>query len=181
MEGWREGHSIPDVFFASEGHLEPSIGLLERAQPSPHGSAVDDVVGRLSADQDQRQDGCIRGGEMRRLAEAASEAAKRVLHGLDRLDESLAVRGHILAQEAQAGEAPVEEPWPARVGGREGAGQLAQLPVQEVDVAAAVQMGQAVGVTLAEFVAGEEGQAFVERFVLDPRRPRYEGVADGGL
>lgn len=118
---------------------------------------------------------------MRRLAEAASEAAVGVLHGADRVDEALAIRRDILAEEGECGEAPVEDPGTAGVGGHEASRQLSKLLMQEVDMAATVQMGQPVGVAGGVFLGLEEGQTFVNGCVLHTRRLCEQVVADEGL
>lgn len=118
---------------------------------------------------------------MRRLAEAASEAAVGVLHGADRVDEALAIRRDILAQEGEGGEAPVEDPGTAGVRRHEGSRELSKLLMQEVDMAATVQMGEAVGVAGGVFLGPEEGQTFVNGCVLHARRLCVQVVVEEGL
>jgi hypothetical protein len=100
------------------------------------------------------------------MSEAASESSIGVLHRANGINKSLSVRLDVLPQKSQSRETPIEEPGPAGISRGEGGRQLAQLLVQEVDMATTVQMGQAVGVALLVLLALEEGQDFVYGFVL---------------
>lgn len=173
----QKGKNVPNILLAPDRHGEPTVALLERAQPLPHAPPVDHLVGLVPADERQREHRGIGGGEVRGLAGPAPEPSRRVLHAPHRARQRLAVAGHVLAEEGQAAQGPVEDPGAARVGGHELAGQPAHLPVQEPGVALAVQAGQAVGVgPAAQLLAREEGEALVDRLALEHGALRADGV-----
>lgn len=178
--------NVPHVLLPSHGHLEPSTRLLERAQPFPHAPPVHQLEGLDPADHGETQDGRIRRGKVRSLAEAAREAARsgRVLHGAHGRDQAVAVGRHVLAQQGQPGQAPVEEPGPAGVGGREHLREVAQLAAQECRVALPVDVRDAFLVALVRRVAieaREEGQHLGHRAVLQHGRVGVQAVAERGL
>jgi hypothetical protein len=143
-----------DVHFGVFGHAEAAVGLLDLAEPLPHCVAVDVLE---AVDHGEGEDAGVAGGAVGELAVAAAVAAPGVLHGGDGLDQALAVLHHVLAEDGQAGEAPVEEPGSGGVEGDVGRGQVAESGVQEADVLLAAQVGEAV------FVEGEVLGVFAEQ------------------
>jgi len=178
---------LPDILLATYRHAEATIGLLQAAQPFPEGAPVDNVVALVAADEGEGEHHGVGGGQVGRLARAAAKAAcLGVLHGPRRLHEAGPVGGHVLAQERQRVEAPVQDPRPAGVGAHVGARELAQVAAQEAGVALAVQAREPAGVALLEVGgtvvrpgARQERQDLIHRLVLWFGRFGAEIVLDG--
>ena len=178
----RRGAGLPDVFLAAEAYLKPTVGLLERAEPMPHRFSVDDLEGIFPAHQGEREDNGVGGCQVGQLPAAAAEAARVVLHGPRRLRYRRPIGCHILAQQGEPGETPVQKPGSGGIRRNEAAGEALEVAMEELGMLVSKQLGNTVLVVLKILIlAGQKRLAELDSLILDYRGRRLQSIPDGGV